>query len=338
MIDDNLIRLIENTREHILTQKISLPQAITSVHYIAQLLEMDTERTWAERELDGNYKAGELPDYRTKLFCTVYTHDASSDNSKKCHRKTIQIELRVGIGSIVQFLDSDKEQIFIAPSSDDVKIINHEFKSTLTAQEISLSLPRGSLTDLVGGVNLELSKKLSHIEKFVKNKIKDKSKHIAKDFQKEISRQLTKDIFIVHGHDVAAREETARFIEKIKLHPIILKDQVSGGRTTIEKFIEESASSSFAVVLFTPDDKGFAVKGKSTPSPRPRQNVIFELGYFISRLGRKNVVVLIKKDVEMLSDFKGVIYIDYDENGAWKTQLAKEMKNVGIEIDMNDTI
>ena len=71
---------------------------------------------------------------------------------------------------------------------------------------------------------------------------------------------------------------------------------------------------------------------------RARQNVIFELGYFISKIGRENVVVLHKGNVEILSDFKGVIYIPYDDKGAWKMELAKEMKNVRTDIDMNDAI
>ena len=41
-------------------------------------------------------------------------------------------------------------------------------------------------------------------------------------------------------------------------------------------------------------------------SPRARQNVILELGYFIGRLGRDKVCALKKGDVEIPSDFMGV--------------------------------
>jgi len=147
-----------------------------------------------------------------------------------------------------------------------------------------------------------------------------------------------KDIFIVHGHDIGAREEVSRFVEKLKLNPIILKDKANQGRTTIEKFVQESSSSSFAIVLFTPDDIGFPKDKSDQAKPRARQNVIFELGYFISNLGRKNVCVLYKEGVEILTDFVGVLYIPYDDKGAWKLDLVKEMQAAGISFDLSDVV
>ena len=47
-------------------------------------------------------------------------------------------------------------------------------------------------------------------------------------------------VFVVHGHDRAARHEVARFIEQLKLEVIILDEQPSQSRTIIEKF-EKSA-------------------------------------------------------------------------------------------------
>ena len=70
-------------------------------------------------------------------------------------------------------------------------------------------------------------------------------------------------------------------------------------------------------------------------APRARQNVIFELGYFIARLGRKRVAALKQDSVEVPSDFSGVVYLPYDSNKAWKQALAKELKAAGFEIDWN---
>jgi predicted nucleotide-binding protein len=49
------------------------------------------------------------------------------------------------------------------------------------------------------------------------------------------------------------------------------------------------------VVLLTPDDVGALNDGKQEIKPRARQNVIFELGFFIGKLGRQNVCALFKK-------------------------------------------
>src|ERR1041384_286342 len=148
---------------------------------------------------------------------------------------------------------------------------------------------------------------------------------------------LSRDIFILHGHDEAVRETVARFIERLGLHPIILHEQPNAGRTLIEKF-ERNADVSFAVVLLTPDDIGYPKDQPELARPRARQNVIFELGYFLGRLDRAKVCALYKGDVEILSDYQGVVYIPIDTGGAWRFLLAKEIREVGIDIDLNKAL
>lgn len=46
----------------------------------------------------------------------------------------------------------------------------------------------------------------------------------------------SRKVFIVHGHDNAAKDGVARFIDKVGLQPIILHEQANGGRAIIEKF------------------------------------------------------------------------------------------------------
>lgn len=148
----------------------------------------------------------------------------------------------------------------------------------------------------------------------------------------ERSVSTARKVFIVHGHDEAAKESMARFLAQIGFQPIILHEQVSANRTVIEKF-EANADVAFAVVLLTPDDEGHA-KGEA-PMPRARQNVIAELGYFVGRLGRARVAVFRKGDVEVPSDFAGVIYTTLDGGGAWKQTLGQELQEAGFEIDWN---
>ena len=117
--------------------------------------------------------------------------------------------------------------------------------------------------------------------------------------------------------------------------PTILREQPNRGRTIIEKF-EDYADVGFAVVLLTPDDRGGTISGKPEKyMPRARQNVIFELGYFIGRLTRNRVCALYAAGVEIPSDYNGVLFIELDDKGAWKLEVAKEMKAAGLDIDMN---
>lgn len=142
-------------------------------------------------------------------------------------------------------------------------------------------------------------------------------------------------VFIVHGHDDLAKVETARFIEQLGFNSIILHEQASSGLTIIEK-IENYSNVGFGIVLYTPCDIG-AKKGHETELKyRARQNVVFEHGYLIGKIGRKNVAALVKGDVETPNDISGVVYISMDND--WKLDLAKELRNSGYPVDMNKVI
>ena len=108
--------------------------------------------------------------------------------------------------------------------------------------------------------------------------------------------------------------------------------RASAGMTIIEK-IEKHSDVGFGVVLYTPCDTGSKVG--QPPQARARQNVVFEHGYLISKLGRQNVTALVKGAIEKPNDIAGVVYVTYDGHGGWKHQLTKELKSSGYDIDMN---
>lgn len=145
-------------------------------------------------------------------------------------------------------------------------------------------------------------------------------------------------VFLVHGHNELAIHETARFLEKIDLEVIILREQPNSGKTIIEKFLDFS-DVGFSVVLLTGDDRGGT---QTTPydkqKKRPRQNVVLELGFFLGKLGRKRVCALYEEGVEIPSDYDGVLFVPFDKNGAWHLPLAKELKAGGLPIDLNKAI
>jgi len=144
---------------------------------------------------------------------------------------------------------------------------------------------------------------------------------------------LSRKVFIVHGHDEGPREAVARFIEKLGLGTIILHERPNKGRTIIAKFREEAADVGFAVVLMTADDIGKANEDADL-KPRARQNVIFELGFFIGALRPERVAALVKGDIDLPSDYDGVVYISMDKED-WRTKLAKELEAAHYDIDWN---
>jgi predicted nucleotide-binding protein len=141
-------------------------------------------------------------------------------------------------------------------------------------------------------------------------------------------------VFIVHGRDNEAKQEVSRFIEKIGLEAIILHEQASSGMTIIEKIEHYSNDADFALVLYTACDHGRGVhESNMPPKNRARQNVVFEHGYLMAKLGRENVCSLAKGDIETPNDISGVVYVTLDEYGAWKSEVSKELKTCGYAIN-----
>ena len=144
-------------------------------------------------------------------------------------------------------------------------------------------------------------------------------------------RMIMEDrIFVVHGRNIGIRNEIELFIRRIGLTPIILAEQVNSGMTIIEK-IEKYSDVSYALVLYTPCDEG-RMKGERDLKDRARQNVIFEHGYMVAKLGRGKVIALVDRGVEIPGDLSGVIYISM-QDADWKTQVMRELDGSGLQID-----
>ena len=152
------------------------------------------------------------------------------------------------------------------------------------------------------------------------------------------SRTFGDEIFIVHGHNEAAKYKVANFVKDLDLTATILDEQPSRGQTIIDKFEEHANEAGFAIVLLTSDDVGGPKDKKDELNPRARQNVILELGYFLHGLGRERVCVLYEDGVELPSDIHGIVYVSLDNGDGWKLKLAKEMKNIGLPINPDNLL
>lgn len=132
--------------------------------------------------------------------------------------------------------------------------------------------------------------------------------------EREEVKTSRRKVFIVHGRDTKHAYELAWILEKrVGLVPVILSVETDEGRTIIEKF-EKHSDVGYAFILLTPDDVGALATEKENMKPRARQNVILELGYFLGKLGRKNVCCLLKGDIELPSDISGIIYKQFKES------------------------
>lgn len=134
-------------------------------------------------------------------------------------------------------------------------------------------------------------------------------------------------IFIVFGKNEKIKNEVISFLESLNLENVVLEKMANNGSTIIEKL--EKVNADKALVILTRDDNIIPYKSHYQRK-YPRQNVIFEYGYFMAKLGRKNVICVVegKGCLSLLSDVNGVAYINYKaKNNKWKKEIQKEIFN-----------
>ena len=171
---------------------------------------------------------------------------------------------------------------------------------------------------------------------YKKTEEEDKDNDNRENVHKSKNRQSS-SVFIVHGHDHALKNDVEIFLRDIGLEPIVLHRQPDEGLTIIEK-LEKYTDVNYALILFTPDDVGCSAEELQDPIDssileyRARQNVVFEFGYLVGRLGRNRVCCIYRKGTILPSDINGLLYkgisTSIDEVG-WS--LVKELKAAGYD-------
>lgn len=142
-------------------------------------------------------------------------------------------------------------------------------------------------------------------------------------------------IFLAHGHDHASRDKVELVLNDLRQDVVLLHKETEPGLVTIiEMFERKAEKAGYAIILLTPDDVGATVNTPSAVQARARQNVIFELGYFVGKLGRDRVAILRHPSVEFLSELHGVLTIPFEDK--WDVLLAHKLKAAKLQVDLND--
>ncbi|WP_164112239.1 MULTISPECIES: STING domain-containing protein [Sphingobacterium] len=79
----------------------------------------------------------------------------------------------------------------------------------------------------------------------------------------------------------------------------------------LNDLIRATLQFDFGILIGTQDDK---VEVREIEYLQPRDNILFELGLFIGRLGLNNCAFLIDKDIKVLSDIKGISLARFERN------------------------
>jgi predicted nucleotide-binding protein len=177
-----------------------------------------------------------------------------------------------------------------------------------------------------------------HEERAVKiERLMQSLSRYVKEPQPKDKESVAKEVrlFIVHGHDHKSLYELKDYLQNtLKLgEPVVLRQMPGRGKTLLEKFEREAEAVQVVFVLLTPDDEVATTGDSDEKKRRARQNVIFELGFFLGKLGRESgqVLLLHKGPVEMPSDIVGIEYIDIS-NGIESAgeSIRREMRALKI--------
>ena len=131
-------------------------------------------------------------------------------------------------------------------------------------------------------------------------------------------------IFVVHGNDKELKSDIVQTLQKLELDPIVLHEKQNTAESFIKQ-ITENTYVSFAVVLLSTDETKCGGE----------QNLVFELGYFLGKLGAENVVAIYrkKKDFQIPEDYDGVFWIEY--KSGWYFKLIKQLEACNFNVDAN---
>jgi len=129
-------------------------------------------------------------------------------------------------------------------------------------------------------------------------------------------------VFISHGRANDWREVQA-FIERdIPLPTLELAQEPNLGRTVLQKLEGEASRCTSAVIVMTADDMA------GDGSPRARENVIHEIGYFQAKYGLAHVCLLHEEGTNIPSNIHGLVYIPFPKGYVSATfgALGRELK------------
>jgi predicted nucleotide-binding protein len=205
---------------------------------------------------------------------------------------------------------------------------------------MSIGMYESSLSEKIADVYKDVDKKIHRLDSII-----ERLELIPLAVSASAPEQLqtgsisrSKKVFVVHGHDDAAKTNLEVFLHEVGLEPVVLHRQADQGLTVIEKF-EKHSEVGYAFILLTPDEAAYLAGDAQKPESerkiewRARPNVIFEFGYFIGKLGRSRVCCLYTGNVSLPSDVNGMIYKRYEKSiEELGYSIIKDLKAAGYGV------
>jgi predicted nucleotide-binding protein len=151
------------------------------------------------------------------------------------------------------------------------------------------------------------------------------------------SSSTKRRVLVACGSDEEMKQALTWALGKLWLVPVVLNEEPGHGRKIVERFTDYG-DIGLAVVLLSPDDYVYAKSEEATKRKlKPRQDVIFELGFLMGKLGRDRVLVFYKESekgaFDVNTDFEGIKTIPFDDRDSWRLALIRELTNNGYTVE-----
>jgi hypothetical protein len=119
--------------------------------------------------------------------------------------------------------------------------------------------------------------------------------------------QARRDVFLGYcSSSAATAADIKQYLQSLGAHVLDWQTDFIPGRTIIDQIAHAAARSIGGIFLFTKDDDLADRTGADTSAPR--DNVVFEAGYFIGLKGKHNVLIVREAGSRMPADLGGDIY------------------------------
>lgn len=149
--------------------------------------------------------------------------------------------------------------------------------------------------------------------------------------------KISKRIFVVTCTKESLTREVMDCLNRNCLEYVLSFDRAYSTLSIEQKFIQNPGIQ-FAIVSLSGDEFVYPKEGKCQNAKlRAKQDIVFELGFLVGKLGRQNVFVLYHEQKSFLlpTNFLHVLYYPRDEKGRWKDELLKRLKTAGFALRDN---
>jgi Predicted nucleotide-binding protein containing TIR-like domain len=163
-----------------------------------------------------------------------------------------------------------------------------------------------------------------------------------------VSAPNSKDVFVVHGRNEAARQSIFAFLRAIGLNPIEWSKALAATGSA-SPYIGEVLDTAFdmaqaIVVLMTPDEMAYLLPDHASgrddpetkPAPQARPNVLFEAGMAMGRDPKRTVLVELGT-LRPFSDVAGRHAVRLNGTAEKRNDLAQRLKTAGCDVDTGGT-